>query len=125
MGGYKAKSAVIAIVSLIIFLIASMALGHSGIETAVAISSIILLAYGSQSAQSWVERRTGRTRHPSSESYDATFYGIGLGISLAALFIFGELHPVAFVAIAAGAFTLATVIAIAMFGSQAADNEES
>lgn len=125
MDRHSARSAAIAIASLVVFSIAALALGYSWVEAAVAISAIVLLAYAGRLAPIWVERRTGRSRHPHSELYDATFYGIGLGLSMTSLLVFDDLHPVAFVAIAAASFTLSTVIAIAVFGSQTSSNEQA
>lgn len=124
-GGFNIRSILIGVFAMVSFIVASMALGHAWVEVALAISVILLLAFGAKRAQSWIEQRTGRTVHPGSEFYDATFYGIGLGICLPLLAVFQEMHPITFIAMAVISFTLATFAAIALFGAQDSGREKA
>lgn len=90
--------------------------GMGWIYIGFAAALIVLISQLSIAVQSSLERRTGRRPNPNSESYDATFFVVTLGISLPPIIFFPDLHPFIFAAITMTGTAIATLVAIVFFG---------
>ena len=107
----------------IAFSILLFSLGCAWSEIAIALIIVLAFSYGSIAMHAHVEQQTQRRIAPRSEKYFAAYFGVSIGITLVANYIFQDSHFLVSTAVVFSGIIIAEMTAHIYFGEPIAPKD--